>query len=70
MVIDRGGEGGPEGEAGDVGFGEDDEVGVVARGGGFADQGEGFGEGGAGVHVDGGYVAGCLIGRKVAVSVR
>jgi len=28
-------EGGPEGEAGDVGFGEDDEVGAV--GGGFAD---------------------------------
>ena len=64
VVVDRGGDGGPEGKAWDVGFGEDDEVcffAAVAGGvrGCFADQGEGFGEGGAGVHVDGGDVAGC-----------
>jgi hypothetical protein len=40
-----------------VGFGEDDEV-CVAGARGFADEGEGFGEGGAGVHVNGGDVAG------------
>ena len=52
-----GGQGGPEGEARDVGFGEDDEVGGV--GGGFADQGEGFGQSRGRVEVDGGDVAGC-----------
>jgi hypothetical protein len=61
VVVDRGGDGGPQGEAGDVGFGEDDEVGGVGRGGGFADEGEGFGEGGAGVEVDGGDVACFLV---------
>lgn len=57
VVVYRGREGRPEGEAGDVGFGEDDEV-CVAGARGFADEGEGFGEGGAGVHVNGGDVAG------------
>lgn len=44
----RSGEGWPEGEARYVGFGEDDEVRGVRGGGGFADEGEGFLEGGVG----------------------
>lgn len=52
------GEGGPEWVAGQVGFGEDDEVGFIL--GGFADEGGGFAEGGGEVEVDGGDVAGCV----------
>ena len=43
-----------------MGFGEDDEVRGVRGGGGFADEGEGFLEGGVGGEVDWGDVAGCF----------